>query len=272
MKQPDEWAKYAAKFLTSNQRPHFAPANEILGIHQQQLDIAGRYKRGQPNALILGATPELADLALTNNCRVLRVDSNPVMFEAAKFRQKIEDRSHETIVVGDWLDLHMIGDGEIDIVLGDASLNNIPHALMPQFLDELARITHSGSLISVKQIIFPDEKVEGYEFYHAVNAYRASKISGDEFYRILRFYSFIAEGYDPITYMLDAEKVFHAIQQKHAMNHLTDAEFDFLYSRYNTIQHTIYTQTALRQLLMRLGDCKIVQPGDDLFKVCVIQR
>ena len=272
MKQLDDWARYAAKFLASGQRPHFAPAKEILDIHQQQIDHAKGDKCAQLKTLILGATPELADLALANNCRVLRVDCNPVMFEAAKSRQKIADRSNETIVIGEWLDLHMIGDGEIDLVLGDASLNNIPHALMPQFLDEIARITRPGSLISIKQILFPDEKVASYEFHNAVNAYRTGKINDNEFYRILRFYSFIAEGYDPTTHVLDAEKVFHAIQQKHAANQLTDAEFDFLYSRYNTIQHTIYTQTAQRQLLERLGECRIVQQGNELFKVCVIRR
>lgn len=271
MKQLDEWTKYAAKFLTSGQHPHFAPANEILDIHQQQFDIAKKNNSTQLNTLILGATPELADLALTNNCRVLRVDCNTVMFEAAQSRQKIADRSNETLVVGDWLDLHMIGDGEIDLILGDVSFNNVPHALMPQFLDEMARITRPGSLISIKQIIFPDEKVDSYEFHHAVNAYRTGKISGDEFYRILRFYSFIAEGYDPAAYMLDAEKVFHAIQQKHATNQLTDAEFEFLYARHNTIRHTIYTQTALKRLLKRLGDCDIVQQGHELLKVCVIR-
>lgn len=56
------------------------------------------------------------------------------------------------------------------------------------------------------------------------------------------------------------------------MSQLTDAEFDFLYSRHNTIQHTIYTQTAQRQLSERLGDCRIVQQGNDLFKVCVVRR
>jgi ubiquinone/menaquinone biosynthesis C-methylase UbiE len=272
MKQLDEWTKYAAKFLTPGRRPHFVPASEILDIHQQKLDVAKKHNCTQLNALILGATPELADLALTNNCRVLRVDCNPIMFEAGKFRQKIEDRSNELIVVGDWLDLHMIGDGEIDLVLGDLSLNNIPHALMLQFLDEMARITHSGSLISIKQIIFPDEKVDSYEFHNAVNTYRGGEINDDEFYRILRFYSFISEAYDPITYMLDAEKVFNAIQKKYAMDQLTDAEYEFLYSRHNAIQHTIYTQTEQIRLLKRLGDCQIVQPGNDLFKVCVILR
>jgi len=47
-----------------------------------------------------------------------------------------------------------------------------------------------------------------------VNTYRRGAINDDEFYRILWFYSFISEGYDPMTYMLDAEKIFNAIQKR----------------------------------------------------------
>lgn len=276
MKQPEVWARHAGAVIASGQRPHFAPSDDVLAIQRER--VAAFVAAHGPGclAVVLGATPELADIALSAGCRVLRIDCNPAMFEAAAGRQVVADRRNETIVIGDWLYLNMIGDGEADIVLGDSSLNNVPHEDMAELLAELARITRSGSMLSLRQIVIPDEPKPDYEFDRAVDAFRAGDITDNEFHWMLRFYNFAACAYDPASRVLDARSVFAEIRRRHAAGELADAEFDFLMSRYTEVRHTLYRCSEQQRLLETLGACEVVPPDTagcarDLFKVFVVR-
>lgn len=260
MQRSNEWTRQARRILASKRRPHFAPAFEVLAVYQSHLELA-RARFGKPRVLVLGATPELADLALSNECRVYRVDSNQAMFEAGRERQQFSDRSNETIICGDWLNMDMIGDGMIDLVMGDAAVNQIPHAGMRALFGELIRITHTGSMFSLKQIVMPDDKVSEFEFCSALRTYRSGKITANEFYETLRFYCFLSEAYDPVACVLDAEKVFSAIRCKYEAGELSQDVFEFLYARRGKLRHTVYSKTEQRNLFQaHLGDCKLVYP------------
>ncbi|MCK4705173.1 MAG: class I SAM-dependent methyltransferase, partial [Gammaproteobacteria bacterium] len=161
MNQKKEWSKIAERILTTGVTPHFAPREETLKVHLSHINNL-KTQNKKPNVVVLGATPELADLALKHQCMVYRVDNNPAMFDAAKPREKITDRKNETIIHNNWSDINLISDGKIDLVMGDASLNNVPTAQMLQVLNELNRITHSGSILSLKQIILPDRNINDF--------------------------------------------------------------------------------------------------------------
>jgi len=260
MKQPEVWTRIAQGLMASGRHPHFAPEEEVLAVMRELVSThVARHGNGC-RALILGATPELADMALGFGCRVTRVDCNPAMFESAASRQTVAERNAETVLIGDWLDMHQIGDGQVDLVLGDSSLNNVPHHDMQIVLAELARITHPGSMIALRQIVLPDAPVPAYEFAATVAAFRQDEITRKEFHRALRFYSFLAEAYDPAHCMLDAARVFAGICQRHRQGALTDAEFEFLMSRHSEVRHTIYRLGHQRRLLESLGRCEQATP------------
>lgn len=102
MKQPDAWSRYAERILATGARLHFAPGPETLAVHACEL-AAARTRFGRaPEVLVLGATPELADLALGFGCRSRRVDCNPAMFAAAQKREQVRDRTGETYIEADW--------------------------------------------------------------------------------------------------------------------------------------------------------------------------
>jgi SAM-dependent methyltransferase len=276
MKQPDVWAQLARNIVTTGKHPHFAPSEEILAILRERL-AAFVAERGRGClAVILGATPELADIALTAGCRVVRIDSNPAMFEAAAGRQAVAERNGETIVVGDWLQMQGIRDGEADIVLGDSSLNNVPHEDMPRMLAELARITRPGSMLALRQIVLPDQPYPDYDFPAALAAFREARITADDFHRRLRFYAFTATAYDPANRLLDARQVFAEIQGKREEGVLNESEFDFLMARCSEIRHTVYGFAEQQRLFETLGACEAIPAAPagsarDLFKVFVIR-
>lgn len=276
MKQPDVWARFARNIVTTGKRPHFAPSEEILAIFRERLAAFVAERDRDFLAVILGATPELADIALTAGCRVVRIDSNPAMFDAAAGRQTVADRKAETLVIGDWLHMQGIRDGEADIVLGDSSLNNVPHEDMTRLFAELARITRPGSMLVLRQIVLPDQPCPDYDFTPALAAFRAGNITADDFHRRLRFYSFNSGAYDPVPRILDAQRVFSEIRCKHEAQELTGEEFDFLMSRHSEIRHTICRFTEQQRLFESLGACEAIPAGladsaRDLFKVFVIR-
>jgi ubiquinone/menaquinone biosynthesis C-methylase UbiE len=276
LKQPEVWSQIASNLIGTGKRPHFAPEEEILAMLREQVGSYVAQHGTGCRAVILGATPELADIALTAGCRVVRIDCNPAMFEAAAGRQTVNERSRETVLIGDWLDMRAIGDGEADLVLGDSSLNNVPHEDMNRLLAELARITRSGSLIALRQIVLPDAAVAAFEFPAAVAAFRKKEITEKEFHRALRFYSFTAAAYDPANHLLDARLVFAEIRSRHAAGMLTDGEFEFLMSRNSEVRHTVYRMTEQRRLLETLGACEADSPAIEssarfLFQVFAIR-
>ncbi len=276
MKQPDVWAQFARTIMTTGKRPHFAPSEEIVVIMRERLAAFVAERGSGCLAVILGATPELADIALAAGCRVVRIDSNPAMFEAAAGRQAVADRTRETILIGDWLRMEEIRDGEAGIVFGDSSLNNVRHGDMSQQLAELARITRPGSMLALRQIMLPEQPQPDYDFAAALAAFRAGRITADDFHRRLRFYAFHAGAYDPVLRILDASRVFAEIRRKHEEGSLTEDEFAFLMTRRSEIRHTVYGMAEQQRLFKSLGTCETIPAGladsaRDLFKIFVIR-
>jgi SAM-dependent methyltransferase len=276
LKQPEVWSQIVRTLIMTGKPPYFAPEEEILAILRERVRNYVAQLGAECRAVILGATPELADIALTAGCRVVRIDCNPTMFEAAAHRQTVIERSRETVLIGDWLDMRAIGDGEADLVLGDSSLNNVPHEDMNRLLAELARITRPGSMIALRQIVLPDATVAAYEFPAAVAAFRKEEITAKEFHRALRFYSFNSAAYDQANHLLDARLVFTEIRSRHAAGMLTDGEFEFLMSRNSEVRHTVYRLTEQRRLLEMLGALETASPAIEssarfLFQVFAIR-
>jgi hypothetical protein len=93
---------------------------------------------------------------------------------------------------------------------------------------------------------------------------------------MLRFYSFVAEAYDPVQRLLDARRVFAEIRVRHEAGLLTDGEFNFLIGRYSEVRHTVYRLAEQRRLLETLGHCELASPAIErsarfLFQVFAIR-
>jgi hypothetical protein len=168
-------------------------------------------------------------------------------------------------VVADWLYMPMLETGSIDVVLGDAALNNLPHERMDGMLAELARVTRSGSLLLLRQLVLPDVEAPQYGFEQACAALRAGRIDGHDFDRALRFYAFNPQVLDPLRHELDARRVFEIVQEKYAAGALSEKEHEFLMGRYSEVRHTIYPASEQRRLFERLGACEIECLPEDCF-------
>lgn len=257
--QDDEWERKARHIMVTGQVPHFAPDADMLDIMRHHLQEHVEEKGAGGMALVLGATPELADLALEAGLRVVCVDRNAAMFAAAAQRRRCRDAERETLVVADWLDMSMLGAGSIEVVLGDAALNNLPHEQMDAMLMELARVTSPGGRLLLRQLMLPDTEVPQYGFERARAALRAGQIGLHDFDRALRFCAFNAQALDPQRHELDARRVFAIVRDMYAAGELSAEEFNFLMGRQSEIRHTVYRVSEQLLLLGRLGTCEIAR-------------
>jgi len=252
-----EWERKALHAIATGATPHFVPDADMLAIQRRRVAAYTAANGAASTALVLGATPELADLALRAGLRLIWVDSSPAMFAAARQRREVAESPDEQSIVANWLAMPVIGAGTIDIVLGDAALNNVAQEDMGAVLDEISRITRPGSLVSLRQIVLPDAPVAHYEFQNALAALRTGRISLHEFDRVVRFYSFNSCALDTERHLLDARKVFEEIRHRHELAELEPDEFDFLMSRFSAVRHTIFNLSEQVAQLTRLGDCAV---------------
>lgn len=75
-------------------------------------------------ALILGATPELRDLALKNNFFTWAIDYDRLMMRGMTKLMKYADAKKEKRIVADWREIKL-PKNYFDLIMADASLNNV---------------------------------------------------------------------------------------------------------------------------------------------------
>lgn len=264
MKQPAEWRRKARLIISGDLRPHFAPPAAALEIYAHRLEAISRQIQRRRIALILGATPELADLTSSMGWGTLRIDCNPAMLAAADLRLRNGNRSFEQAVVADWLKLPL-PPSSVDLVLGDAALNNIPHEMMPVAISSLRRVCRSGAKVLMRQIVLPDQPVPEYELEAVLAARRQGRIDCDALDRVLRFYSFNVESLDRSRHLINAERVFAAVDRLHSAGRLDAQDYEFLRCRFSAVQHTIYTAAEQVQLLTQLGDVSVTRLPETVF-------
>ncbi|PIR93468.1 hypothetical protein COT99_00595 [Candidatus Falkowbacteria bacterium CG10_big_fil_rev_8_21_14_0_10_43_10] len=126
MSNEKSWS-YLAKNYDKLVKPPSRPCKEQLKIWDKII----RQKMGRPagnaligNALILGATPELRDLALKNKLYTWSVDINEAMMEAMTKLMKRANIRHEARIIKDWQKV-FLPEKYFDIIMMDAALNNL---------------------------------------------------------------------------------------------------------------------------------------------------
>ncbi|MCK4706906.1 MAG: hypothetical protein KAT90_15635, partial [Gammaproteobacteria bacterium] len=117
-------------------------------------------------------------------------------------------------------------------------------------------------------IILPDVTTNDFAFENALISYRSGMLTEDEFYLILRFYSFHHEAYDPAAHILDASIVFEAIRQKYNNGKLSNDEYKIFEQRRGALKHTVYRETEQLNLLTEaFGKTTVIFPNDS----CIYQ-
>ena len=257
---PDAWDARARRLLEGGADPHYAPDADELALYRRTLEpwcAHAERSAATPRLLVLGATPELADLGLELGFDVVRVDASPTMFEAARLRERVEDRGREQCLVADWRNLESLDTDSVHAVVGDAALNNVDHADMESVLEELQRVLPVGGILSLKQIVLPTTAGDRLELEPVLRARRAGELDDRTFRMLVRFWCFRRPALDPSRHVLDAAAVYRAVDEEREKGTWTDEEYALLLASRSDLRHTVYAAPTQKALFMRFfGSCR----------------
>ena len=127
----------------SHYTPPLRPNSEVVAEMREQIDVAsGR-------ALLLGVTPELADIAPD----VVAIDKNHSMVANLWPGNSACRRA----IVGNWLNSNFAA-ASFDVCVGDGSLNAVKYPdEMASLCGEVARVLRTGGRLVVRVFILPDK-------------------------------------------------------------------------------------------------------------------
>lgn len=145
---------------------HAPPARPSEGHikHYEQL-LLHEKTQGNNNCLLLGATPEIRSLIHKHECKVVCVDHNRTMFDA--LRKLVNPNGPEHFLCSDWLEMNI--NPPVEIVMGDASLNMLPHDKHEELLKLISNIlcSNGAAILRINVIGNPQfsSPVEVFDWY-----------------------------------------------------------------------------------------------------------
>lgn len=100
-----------------------------------------------PHTLVLGATPELRDIVLSQGHALTTVDRDADALKEKTAQMHYQLDPNETVVISDWLTMALPGNS-IDVIIGDGVLTALDQAAQKQLLEKLHNILKpTGTLI-----------------------------------------------------------------------------------------------------------------------------
>ncbi|OGY49083.1 MAG: hypothetical protein A2663_04800 [Candidatus Buchananbacteria bacterium RIFCSPHIGHO2_01_FULL_46_12] len=151
------WSQKAAA-SRANRKASSAPLPLELKKYEFALRQALKGKRS-PKVMVLGATPELRDLAIRLGATCLAVDISQDMLVKMSEVMKYKNDPKNLIARGDWLKLaEIFKSGGFDAILADASLNNVPYKFYDLALKNIWQLLKPGGAFITRHFVYLFDK------------------------------------------------------------------------------------------------------------------
>ncbi len=166
-----------------------APTEEELDVYEKCLIRAVKGIK-RPRVLIMGATPELRELALKHDCETVAVDISLPIISAMTTKENMAHALDEKDIAMrcDWLAQHYyLEAGSFDAVMGDVVLNNIPADSHYAMLRNLNIVLRKGGCFITRHVVYhPNQK---HTFKEIQRLYDEKKIDWMDIVIFLGYYS-----------------------------------------------------------------------------------
>ena len=180
-----------------------------------------------PRMLVLGATPELRNLGMALGFEVVAVDIDWQMFGLMEKFIKVKNRSHENIIKADWLKVPL-PDNYFDVIVGDASLNNIFYRTVPAMLKRIHGWLKPSGLFVIRHLVLPQAVNNFNEFKKTIEAWRKGQMCFREFYFRFRFLHSYPQFYSQKNKAFYAAREYRWIDQLHKRGFFNDKEYKII--------------------------------------------
>ncbi|MBI4453007.1 class I SAM-dependent methyltransferase [Candidatus Woesearchaeota archaeon] len=222
------------------------------------------------NMLILGATPELRDIALDNGFNCCSVELNKDVAEKLSEIMKNKNNPRDKVIIGDWLEMDKKSEffNLFDIVLGDAPFINLATTEDNEKLAEiLSKVIAKGGYFVTRQVVWTDT-FKPKEKHGLIKAFRNKEICWQDLFMELRFWTYKQECFNNKTYQYDAKKNFELINADFKEGLLNKEEYELIIKFRNNIINTIYPEKEFVSLLENNNFKCVTEFIDKKFKYC----
>lgn len=191
----------------------------------------------KPTVIVFGATPELRDLALEENCRLITIDASQEMVERLSPLMKHQRNPDEKILIRDWLD-NFLPDSSADVLLGDGVANNIAFKDQERFMQEIKRLVKQGGYVILREtVIGPQRRIHTVE--EIDDDFCHGKIHWFDLFLDLRFYADISQKfYNKKRRALPMMKMYKELEKAYQQGRLSKKSYQRLLGFRSPIVHT----------------------------------
>ena len=142
-----------------------APFSEEIKVYEKFFKIAIGNKKNT-KSLVLGATPELRDLAIKHGSETITVDSSPKILSSLTNVMRYKNNKKNKSIIGDWLEMDkFLEPNSFDVIMGDISINNIPFKKWNNLFIIMNNLLKKDGYFITRQMIYdyPPKKIKSCE-------------------------------------------------------------------------------------------------------------
>ena len=135
-----------------------APLGKELANYKRLFKKYSKRKKDL-SVLILGATPELRDLAIEHNAQTLAIDLSLDMLSQMTAVMKHRNSLKNQMMKGDWLEIDTtLAPKSFDFVFADASLNNVPAKIHKKIFANLSQVLKPKGYFITRNYVYQPER------------------------------------------------------------------------------------------------------------------
>jgi len=247
------WQTADKRGKKSNRIPPFAPSKNEVGLYRKYVLFVKNDPNLPKRALILGATPELRDIAIENGLESVAVDVSKQMME--KFSALMEKSGNilDKRIISDWLNIDF-PENYFGIIMGDASFNNLATKEDNESLAYICcRVLNKGGFLILRQVVYQSDYRGYMDIQKLANDFHNGKISWADFFMEMRFNIFKDKIYDAKLCQYDAGKAFDLIKTLADIGQLTADEYTRIDTFRNNLKNSVYLDMDMVTMLESNG-------------------
>jgi|SRR3989338_2203540 len=234
----------------SKRKPPVAPTKAEYDFYDRYIKKVSKETKNR-NSFILGATPELLDIALENNFVAYCLDLSKKIIDFCNSIMKYKDSPNKKLKQGNWIDMNFKNDF-FSIVLGDAPFINMStkehneelfNILNKQIMPKEYLVIRHLALPNLKPI--PKSKL--------VSLYRQRKITFPDFFMELRIIIYQDKVYNKRTYQYDSKRNFDLIEEDYKKNIFNKKERDKLMAYRTNVINTFIPEKIFLKMAEKQG-------------------
>ncbi len=224
LKDYQSWSDLIERQTARKEHPATpSTSGEILSLYKKYFKKAVNKKK-RAKVIVLGATPELRDIALGEGCELITVDLS--LEQILKMSELMKNKNHpnEIIAKCNWLKIvDILKNQNFDLIMGDGCFNNLSLKGQKELAKVCQKLLKKDSYLLIRDAVNLRKEKKSSSFY--IEKYRQGKIKFPDIFINLALYSTDIKIWNPKTKEFLFDDFFKEIKKLYRRKFLNEKEF-----------------------------------------------